>query len=280
MSVVDVTKMWSKTGGSLSSALLSSLTQVWAVTEGYSVVHDPATAIDDIVGHVDLPIVGQQHRTIGNAFVKSKSPETISPIMTVVVVNYEGIVSDEGVEVEWSDVSSTEPIDRDWDGTAITTVNGEPIDGLTVEIADQVVVIRRKFMTINTAGIAAYRRATNSDIFLGWPVGTARLVGFSATNKFQYSGLRELWSVTARIQFRQPYANTTNAQAWYQRWRHEGLYVKDGDFIRRAVDHLGQETSKPVLLKADGTQETDPEAAVYNHTQAYDSLPYAALGLV
>ncbi len=280
MSVIDVKKMWSKTGGSLSSALLSQVTQVWAVTEGYSVLHDAATAIDTIVEHADLPVIGQQHSTILNAFVKSKTPETISPIMTVIVVNYEGIISDEGVEVEWSDVSSTEPIDRDWEGAAIVTANGEPVDGLTVEIADQVAVIKRKFLTIDTAGIAAYRRATNSDTFLGWAPGTARLVGFSATNKFRYNGIQELWSVTARIQFRQPYANTTAAQAWYQRWRHEGLYVKDGDFVRRAVDHLGQETSKPVLLKADGTQETDPELAVYNHTQVYDSLPYSTLGLL
>jgi hypothetical protein len=43
---------------------------------------------------------------------------------------------------------------------------------------------------------------------------------------------------------------------------------------------MGQEVTKPVLLKADGTVETDPAAAVFNHTQVYDSLPYSGLGLL
>jgi hypothetical protein len=35
----------------------------------------------------------------------------------------------------------------------------------------------------------------------------------------------------------------------------------------------------PVLLKADGTKETDPAAAVWLEFKRYGSLPYAALGL-
>ena len=34
------------------------------------------------------------------------------------------------------------------------TVNLEPVDGLSMDVADQVVVITRKFLSINTAGIA------------------------------------------------------------------------------------------------------------------------------
>jgi hypothetical protein len=160
------------------------------------------------------------------------------------------------------------------------TVNLEPVDGLSMDVADQVVVITRKFLSINTAGIAAYRRATNSDTFLGWPPGTARLIGFSAKNRFVYNGLQEEWNVTARIQFREPFANTTNAQAWYKRWRHEGLYISSGGIVRRATDAQGQEMTKPVLLKVDGTQETNPDNAYFFHTQVYGSLPYSALGLI
>jgi len=69
-------------------------------------------------------------------------------------------------------------------------------------------------------------------------------------------------------------------KAWYKRWRHEGLYVLAGGVIRRATDTLGQEVTKPVLLKVDGTQETDPDAAYFFHTQVYGSLPYASLGLI
>jgi hypothetical protein len=50
--------------------------------------------------------------------------------------------------------------------------------------------------------------------------------------------------------------------------------------IMRAVDEMGQEVSKPVLLKLDGTQETNPNAAAFIHTQVYGSLPYSGLGLI
>jgi hypothetical protein len=149
-----------------------------------------------------------------------------------------------------------------------------------MDVADQIVVIRRKFSSVNPPAIRQYRRATNSDTFLGWPPGTARLVGYSAKNQFKFGAEREAWDVAARIQFREPFAGTTPAQAWYKRWRHEGLMVRAGAVIRRAIDSLGQEKTKPVLLKLDGTEEANPDAAAFIHTQVYGSLPYSALGLI
>ena len=280
MSVVDVTKMWSKNGGSLSSRLLSAIDQVWSNTEGYQVLTTIGTQEDAVVAASGIPRIGDQHSTGINSYCEKVDPQQVSPILWVVTVAYRGIVDDAAVDVEWTDSQTTEPIDRDINGRAIMTVNLEPVDGLSMDVADQVVVITRKFVTINTAGIAAYRRATNSDTYLGWPPGTARLVGFSAKNRFVYGGLQESWTVTARIQFREPYANTTPAQAWYKRWRHEGLYIKDGAIVRRATDAQGQEMTKPVLLKLDGTQETNPDNAYFFHTQVYGSLPYSALGLI
>ena len=280
MSVVNVTKMWSKTGGSLSSEKLSAIDQVWANTAGYQVLCTADDTEDDIVAATGIPRIGDQHPTGINSYVAEVAPQQISPIFWQVIVNYRGIADDSAVDVEWTDATTTEPIDRDINGAAIMTVNLEPVDGLSMDVADQVVVIRRKFLTIDTAGIAAYRRATNSDTYLGWAPGTARLVGFSAKNRFVYGGVQEMWDVTARIQFREPYANTTDAQAWYKRWRHEGLYVRVGGVIQRAVDDLKQEVTKPVLLKIDGTQETDPNNAYFFHTQVYGSLPYSGLGLI
>ena len=281
MSVVDVTKMWSKNGGSLSSAKLSAIDQVWSNTEGYQVLTTIGTQEDAVVAAIGIPRIGDQHSTGIASYCEKVDPQQISPIFWIVTVSYRGIVDDAGVDVEWTDSQTTEPIDRDINGRAIMTVNLEPVDGLSMDVADQVVVITRKFVTINTASIAAYRRATNSDTFLGWPPGTARLVGFSAKNRFAYGGLQESWTVNARIQFREPYANTTPAQAWYKRWRHEGLYVKNaGGMIVRATDSNQQEMTKPVLLKADGTLETNPDNAVFIHTQVYGSLPYAGLGLI
>ena len=280
MSVIDVTKMWSKTGGSLSSEKMTPFDQIWAITEGYQVLAEIGDTIDVIAAGTGIPQIGTQHPSGVDAYVASINPAPVGPIFWVVTVNYSGIIDDAAVDVEWTDTTTTEPIDRDINGRAIMTANLEPVDGLSMDVADQVVVIRRRFLTIDTASIAIYRRATNSDTFLGWPPGTARLIGFSAKNAFLYGAPNERWDVTARIQFREPYANTTPSQAWYKRWRHEGLYVNVGGVIQRAVDDLGQESTKPVLLKIDGTRETNPDNAYFVHTQVYGSLPYAGLGLL
>lgn len=283
MSVINVTEMWSKRGGAISCQKADALDQVYGFTRGFQVLHTANTQPYQILDAPGLPLWGEQHPTGLAAFVTNKTHQAISPIFSQVIVAYDGESADpDSIDVEWTDTTTTEPIDRDYDGAAIVTENLEPVDGLTMDVSDQIAVIKRKFLTIDTFGIRQYRRATNSDTFLGWPPGTARLVGFSATNKFKYGAAQEQWDVTARIQFREPHANTTAAQAWYKRWRHEGLYVRDeaDGPIRRARDSQWQEATKPVLLKEDGTQETDPELAVFRHTKVYGSLPYAGLGLL
>lgn len=283
MSVINVTEMWSKKGGAISCKKADALDQTYSFTRGFQVLHTVGTDPSQILDANGLPLWGQQHPSGLTAFVTNKSHQAISPLLSIVVVAYDGEAADpETVDIEWTDTTTTEPIDRDYDGAAILTENLEPVDGLTMDVSDQIAVITRKFLTIDTYGIRQYRRATNSDTFLGWPPGTARLISFSAKNRFKYNAAQEQWDVTARIQFREPYANTTAAQAWYKRWRHEGLYVRDvpAGTIRRARDAQWQEMTKPVLLKEDGTEETDPELAVFRHTKVYGSLPYEGLGLL
>jgi hypothetical protein len=282
MAVVDVTKMWSKSGGVLNSALADPFDQTFAFTEGYQVLSDTIDESIAVIGNAPgLPRNGDQHPSGLDAYVTSLKCTPVGPIFWVVEVGYEGETIEPGtIKVKWTDVTSTEPIDRDWSGRAIVTANNEQVDGLSVEIADQIVVITRKFATVDPAAIRQFRRATNSDTFLGWPPGTARLVGWEADNEFAFGGPRENWTVTARIQFREPFAGTTPAQAWYKRWRHEGQMERVGGSIRRALDSFGQEETKPVLLKADGTRETDPDNAVFIHSQVYGSLAFSALGLL
>lgn len=281
MSVINVTKMWSKSGGALSSERLSTIDARWAVTEGYQVLAEIGDDPHTIVNGSGMPVIGSAHPTVPNAYCESLTPTPLGPVFWQVIAAYRGIPVDDGVDVEWTDTVTSEPIDRDITGRAIVTANGEQVEGLSMDIADQVVVIRRRFALIDTKAIAPYRRATNSDTFLGWPPGTARLVGFSAKNSFLYGTPSARWDVTARIQFREPYANTTPAQAWYKRWRHEGLFAKYGDIVMRAFNpDTKEETTKPILLKADGTPELNPDDALFIHTQVYGSLPYSGLGLI
>lgn len=281
MTVQSVTKMWSRNTGKFDADKYFTYANKISITEAYQVVAEVGDTSATIEESSLLPRHGVQHESGRQAYVSSISPEQIGPFFWIVTVTYDGDFQDDLLDIEWTDTTSSEPIDRDWNGAAIMTANGEPVEGLTVDIADQVAIVRRKFLTFNSYSISAYRRATNSDTFMGWPPGTCRLVGFSAKNTFFVNGPVEQWDVMARFQFREPYANTTPAQAWYKRWRHEGLWVKSGTpgVIQRARDQQGQESPKPVLLKEDGTQELNAENALFVHTQVYGSLPYSGLGL-
>jgi hypothetical protein len=284
MTVISATRMWSKTSANYTSEKFDLFDNKFTLQDGYQVECTVDTEAPEVLAFIDVPKPGDRHPHGINAFVRSRSPERVSPIMWLVTIGYEGYDFDAGsVDVEWTDTESSEPIDRDWFGAAIVTANNEPVEGLTAQLADPVVVIRRKFLFINQYVVGKYRHAVNSDTFLGWPPGTAKLVGYSASNKFKYGAMEELWDVTCRIQFRYPYMGATAAQAWYKRWRHEGIFVNtDGTALttQRARDHLGQEVSKPVLLKADGQQETNPNNAIFIYTRVYDSLPYSVLGLL
>jgi len=291
MAAISVTQMWSKEGGSGESEKYDSFATRFSHTEGYMVEAEPGDSAEDVLSAtglsmVDIPDYGERHRSGADSFVKTKEAQPLGPIFWVVTVNYEGSRFDSNVDIEWTDSTSSEPVDRDYYGRAIQTVCREQVEGLTYELADPVVIIRRKFLLFNAYTIAQYRHATNSDTFLGWPPGTAKLIGISAKNQFKWGMPLEQWDVTARIQFRIPYMGATAAQAWYKRWRHEGLYINaaiDPDTsveIRRATDIHGQELTKPILLKANGEQEGNPDYALFVYTQLYGSLPYSALGLI
>ena len=286
MAVIDATKMWSREGGSSTSEKYDNFATTYSHSEAYFVTHAVDDNAETIKETALLPAYGSRHVSGVDSFLKIKTVENVGPISSIVSLQYEGKRFDATVDIEWSDSTSTEPIDRDYNGVAIVTANYEQVEGLTMEISDPVAVIRRKFFTFNAYALAAYRHATNSDTFLGWPPGTARIVGYSAKNQFKYGLPLEQWDVTARIQFRLPLMGATSAQAWYKRWRHEGLLINgsatpDTTVVPvRARDLNGQEVTKPVLLKLNGTQELDPDAAVWKYTQIYNSLPYASLGLL
>jgi hypothetical protein len=293
MTALNVTQMWSKEGGSGESEKYDSFATKFSHTEGYQVEAEIGDSPEDVLAATGIPAYGDRHRSGADSFVKTKEAQPLGPIFWVVTVNYEGSRFDSNVDIEWTDSTSTEPVDRDYHGRAIQTVCGEQVEGLTYELADPVVVIRRKFLLFNAYTVAQYRHATNSDTFLGWPPGTAKLIGISAKNQFKWNMPLEQWDVTARIQFRIPYMGATAAQAWYKRWRHEGLYVREPSAddiinqtdpdtwpIARARDNIGQEVTKPVLLNSAGTKQDDPDNALFFYTQLYGSLPYSALGLI
>jgi len=280
MTAISVTQMWSKEGGSGESEKYDSFATRFSHTEGYQVEAQIGDSPEDVLAATGIPAYGERHRSGADSFVISKDAQPLGPIFWIVTVNFTGSRFDGNVDVEWTDTTTSEPIDRDFIGSAIVTSAGEQVEGLTYELSDSICIIRRKFFLFNAYTASLYRHATNSDTFLGWPPGTGRLVGFSAKNQFKFGMPLEQWDVTARIQFRRPYMGATAAEAWYKRWRHEGLLaIYDGEGIRRVTDNLGQEVTKPVLLDDLGYVEPNPNNAVFRYTKIYDSLPYSALGL-
>jgi hypothetical protein len=187
--------------------------------------------------------------------------------------------------IDWDDVETEEEIDEDWGGKPIQTINGEPIEGVKTLLPDQTVTIKRNMLLFNPFIQARYRRSVNSDSYLGWPPGTAKLMKLSASNVITPE--LAYWEVTGQIRFRYPY-RTTNERAWYRRVRHQGYYKRvdtsnNETQIIRAMKG-GEPTNRPVLLNAEGYEipQGDGQSveAHWLEFKIYDSLPYGALGLL
>lgn len=288
MSVTSVTPMWSRrSGGSTLSE--DGKERSVSIREAYQVVCSAGDEVGTILAASSLPRIGSLFSGTSFVVCRSHSPTCVSPVLWIVEVEYSGKVGPNGEtdnplnappEITWSDVETDEPIDEDIDGNPVVTENLEPIDGLTMKLADNVVTIKRNFVTFNAFGTSAYRHSVNSDTFLGYPPGTARLIKYSAKNVAATPVLPwGYWEVTATIQFRRG-IRTTDAKAWWKRVRHEGYYVLEGSAIVRAVDANKEPVTRPVLLQSDGTRETNPANAHWLEFQVYSSLPYNALGLI
>jgi hypothetical protein len=284
MAVVDVTQMWSRDGGSISTNPKDFTFFAVQRTRGFQVlVDDPDTSQIDVENADGLPVLGELYPGSTYARCVSLTPTRLGPIFWLVEASYQG---DNEFElnrpiIKKGSVTSSEPIDRDWNGKAIVNVNNEPVDGISRDVSDTVITVTRNFETVNDDLVLDYLEATNSDTWYGYTAGRAKLTSYQADQLFRNErDVTGYWKVTATIQCRRGYGDTSPAQAWYKRVRNEGLYIKDGDRLVRAPDGNKAPTTKPVLLKEDGTLEEDPDNAHFLFFQVYGSLPYNALGLL
>lgn len=281
-------EMWSLQSGDAESP--DGKTRTVSMQRAFTVTLAATDPLETVYLASGLPLVNDVYP--GSLFVicRALKPQRLSPILAQVVANYSGEIGPGDITsspvsndtvITWRNATTDEAIDQDFDGKPIVTVNDEPIDGITERISDQIATIDKNFASINMYAIRAYLRAVNSDTYLGWPPGTARLMDYQATNVIT-DGVAGFWKVSATMQFREPY-NTTAAKAWYKRVRHEGYLVRDtaGDEPHIAWDEKTKTpVTKPILLKADGTRETDSDLAHWLEFKTLGSLPFAALGLL
>lgn len=303
--IIEYSLMWSKPTASASASDNFRKFQI-KLQRAYQCVTSPDETESGVYNGIDLQ--GNELPQLGDrfgldypfAYADNISIERPSPILFIVTVDYTGELGpgDSNNEnnplfapprIDWDDVETEQEIDEDFDGNPIQTINGEPIEGVKALIPDQTVAIKRNMLLFNPYVQARYRRAVNSDIFLGWPPGTAKLMKLSASNVPNDQG--GYWEVSAQIQFRYPY-RTTPEKAWYSRVRHEGYYERvelsgpgAGTKVVRAVDSNKEPVTKPVLLdqsgfRIPGVEPGEVQTAHWLEFKLYDSLPYSALGLL
>ena len=318
--IVSVDLMWSKAGGDFGTTD-NFRKFTGAINSAYQVFTTYDATLLDVLQAPGIPAAGSSYSAdFPFVYAEQAKPRKISPIYWIVDVAYSGEVSfasgegDEGNEdqknrpqsplltpavIDWDDVEVELEIDEDYDGNPIVTANGEPINGVRRLFADQTVTIQKNMLMFNPFVQARYRQSVNSDPFLGWPPGTAKMQKFQAKS-VRSSEVRGggYWQVTAVIQFRYPY-KTTPEKAWYARVRHEGYYKRIlegnlGDGFRFHVvraTRAGEPTAKPVLLNFLGgeikptnppDENTAPPAiqAHWLEFKLYEPLSYNALGLL
>lgn len=178
-------------------------------------------------------------------------------------------------QVEWRAVSSDEAVDEDINGAAIVTAGtNEPIEGATMPIADLAVSITKNFSNFNPQLISSYTNTVNSDSFLGFAPGLARVMDITARTAVKDD--IPYIEVSATIQFRKA-LRTTASKAWYLRTLNRGFYHVVGGRIVRARDDENEPVSAPILLDSAGVKTT---TAHFLEFEVMESKPFSALGLL
>jgi hypothetical protein len=282
-------EMWSRQNGTAASP--DSKQYSLSMVRAFSITIDASDALEVAYTASGLPLINDSYPGWQYVLCRKLSPQRVSPILVIMTVEYSGEVGINGpdsspedveVDIEWTNAVTDELIDQDFEGKPMVTKNNEPIDGISEKVSDQVLTVERNFLSINMYAIRAYLRAVNSDQFADWPAGTCRMMRYSAKNRIT-NGVGGYWRVSVVFQFREPY-NTTAEKAWYKRVRHEGYLVRDNasdpvEAAHKAWDGVKGTSPKMVLLKEDGTIETDPDSAHWLEFKTLGELPFSALGL-
>jgi len=212
-----------------------------------------------------------------------------SPIYFVVTVEYQTAPRPEGnedqppyelpVDIEWSGESSEEQIDQDADGNPIMVPGTrELIQGLTRPVDDLVGTFRKNVLLFNPVSILYYKNTVNSDTFLGFDPGIARIKDIKATNAIKDDV--PYWVLTVTIAFRVPY-QTTSAKAWYKRVLCQGYYELLSSNVVRATDDQKMPVTSPILLNATtGARLPSGDPAQWLEFKVFESIAFNGLGLI
>lgn len=232
MTIISVGKMWSRDEGTTTS---DGRKIEQTIKQGWQIVTSPDATVEEVTFAIGLPQVDDALVGTNWIFCTSVRPKRVGPIFWTADVEYRGEIGPGGVAdtpvnqppvIKWRAVLNNEAIDSDDWGMPITNSNGDPVDGITDDIADMTLYVQRNYIDWNPYLTRLYMRSVNSDYFPfgvnAWPPGTAKLREFEADQVF---GALSYWRITAMVQFREPF-NTTAARTWWKRYHNKGLRVR------------------------------------------------------
>jgi len=231
-----------------------------------------------------VPQVGAAHPWNSVYRCRGTDATRSGPLTWDIVSNYDSqIALADGSDADPLDMAATiriesvkweGEIDEDINGTAIATVLGEPIYGVTKTFADLAISITKNVLTFAPLNVMIYADTVNSAPFLGFAAGTLKLDAVSAETVEGDS--IDYWRATATVTARRIVQQSSAARAWWKRVRHEGFKEKplSGNEIVNAIDSNGDPVSRPVLLDADGRRVTDSANAHWLEFQVYQTSDF------
>lgn len=238
MSVTSVIESWSRRNAGYQSP--DGRTLSFSATTAYQVEHDASDSEDTILLASGIPRVRDTFTGKPGVYCTDVKRDPIGPNFSIVTAQWLGQRGSTETEApenqlptwQWTNTTTTEPVDVDADGLVLCNANGELKEGFTKEISDFTLTVNRNFAAINTYTLANYLDSTSSDPYGSpdsiWPAGSATLRRFTAD--IQREGVAAYYAVTAQIDFRIPY-NTVFARAWWYRYRNDGFNERVGTTI-------------------------------------------------
>jgi len=220
---------------------------------------------------------------------RKRSVNQKSPLYFEVTIGYDSKIADpdenenpldEPAKISYRTINTAEPVSEDIDGNPIATVNGEPIDGVQMPIADLAMTIRRNLPTFNPVSIFGFVNTVNNTAFWNFPAGTVKMVDISAENVF--STEFEYWDVSVDFEMRKP-IRTIAERAWWARVAHAGLLVKDrnsGEQMPAWVAGTNENATRPVFINPSGYQETDSTVGHWLEFQLMEESDFNTLNLL
>lgn len=258
----------------------------------FRIVLDSGGAGADVAAASDnrLPVVGSVHPFASYAICNSirLRPESNDDKIWTAEIQYSSDVLGDDQEPEnpldapakksWSFAPYQRPFNIDVKGKAVLNKAKDQFDPLP-EVEDNRIVLRysKNVADFDVSQMRQYRRAINSDDFLGWPPNTVRVSGITADDDIQNDVY--FWRVTYEFQLRGDDATDD----WKVRLLNQGFRQLTGDGSTGTAyeviqDKNGVALNQPALLDDGGLELTDGDP-IFLEFDAYNSLPFSVFGI-